>query len=362
VVLQIVLEALRLISGPSAPTSYARDSVTRPLVQDLIALEAELRDGRPKRDEQPEWIPLSLVRYLLSHGRRTLQPVPTDPQGAWAALREHRRVIADHDYDNAMFRVLLSIDLIRRGHPPEDLEGIRDDWATCSNFLMLDVLPHLHLLRGPLLSKSIMLELDSDDVGRWERVLKGDGPRSLDEVGIRLGELLSRVQTGGQAATYSVDGLLADLQWWFRLFLRAPEAGTGLHQIIDRCPADLWKVLRSAFEGAEWELGLLPNHEQDELWVFCTERSLMDVFRHIRINTEETREGGAVSSQFRITVSEPDPEHVTVTVRSTGNGSSAVIEDYELELFGGKVTPMVAGPAPWTRHVAVTLQRWRSAA
>jgi hypothetical protein len=359
VVLQIFLEALRLISRPSAPTSYARDFVTRPLMQDFIAFETMLRERQPSGREQPESIPLSLVRYLLSHGRRALQPMPTEPQDAWVALREYRSTLREHEYDNAMWRIMLSIGLIGRGRPPADLESIRNDWAICCNLMMLDVLPNVHLLRGPLTSRSTIRDLHSDDLGRWERVLNGEGQRDLDELGIRLNGLLDQVQSGGDDAVYSVSTLLTDLESWFRLFMRGAGPGIGLPNLIDRCPTHLWKTLQNTFRQADLELGLR-NDDEDEIWVFCTEDALGKVLGAIRASAEHSQRGRTDATQFEITISQPDAGHVTLNIRSTVAASMVAIDDYELKLFGGAVTLMEESVAPWKYRAAVTVQRWRA--
>jgi hypothetical protein len=357
VVSHVFLEALRLIVDPSAPTSYARALVTQPLVQALIQKEGELRRRGSLADSKP--FKLSLVRYVLSHGRRPLQPVPTNPQAAWAALRSYRGSLAEHNYANEMWRIVTSIGIIGRGSPPADLDGIHEDWMRCLNFLLLDVLPNANLLRQVLTSKAILNDMVPGDAVRWERAINGGGAKMLDETAAGIANLLDQIEPGGQANTYSVGSLLDDLRFWSTHFLRADAL---LANVVDRCPADLVMAVRESLQGTD---ATLVGQGAGDYWVFCTTRLLRDVFTHIRINAEETHRAKGTNQTFEACLEEPAPGRVTVTVRNTGSskeltGGGKGIETLQRRLggFGGSLEEVSPGEG-WSYAIAVTLDRWR---
>lgn len=367
VVVQALLETLRLIVGPaSAATSYARDAVTQPLLHRLMRLESDLRSTEPDAPRYPEVLTSPLVRYLLSHGRRPLQPAQSDMQGAWSALRDFRGSVAGHDYSNAMWRIVTSVGMIGRGHPPADLDGVNEDWTACLNFLQLDVLPNTAPLRPVLMSRTILHSMSPEDGARWEQAISGSGGRMLDTVTVALDGLLASIQPDQPADTYAVDGLLADLQFWSKYFL-LPKA--LLPTIINRCPADLIKVLRESLQdavsGELFAAGFPPADR--ELWVFCTTRVLRDAFTHVRMNADEKRLDPDTQPDFQVQLSELEAGQIRVVVRNTGTSTDVVgggqgLDNVSRRLanFGAVIEETDPGE-PWTYAVAVTLHRWRMA-
>ncbi|AXO36972.1 hypothetical protein MicB006_4709 [Micromonospora sp. B006] len=361
VVLQVMLEALRLVAAVRSPNRYSRDLVINPIVQRLVRLEDELRGYGSDRAEGPSVLTPNLVRYVLSHGQRTVAPEPADPQTAWAALRGNRRSVADHDYENAMWRVIQNVTLVGRGRLPEDLDGIREDWAVCSNFLNLDVLPNIYLLRNALLTRDTAAGLSRDDADRFAEVVNtAFGRSAVDETTVQLDALVDRARASVGRAPHDVDQLLRDLQWWHDFFL--PATGAGIHQVVDRCPTDLMRVLRSTFPDHQV---LLPAGER-HFQVFCTRRLVKDVFTHIHMNAAKVHRVEGGEQRIEVAVEIRDPGFVTVSVRNDssrpsrrggGRGLSSLKD--ELAAFGGRIQP-VDPPAEWaTFCVEVTFERWR---
>ncbi|MEU4477682.1 hypothetical protein AB0F68_06360 [Micromonospora sp. NPDC023966] len=360
VVLQTMLEALRLVAATRSPNRYSRDLVIHPIVQRLVRLEDELRGSRADSAGGTAVLSRNLVRYVLSHGQRTVAPEPADRQTAWAALREHRRSVADHDYENAMWRVIQSVTLIGRGRRREDLDGMREDWAVCSNFLNLDVLPNIYLLRNALLTRDTTARLGRDDADRFAEVVNAAPGRSaLDETTVQLDALIDRVRASAGRAPHDVDQLLRDLQWWYDFFL--PASGAGIHQIVDRCPTDLMRVLRNTFPDQQVHAG-----SEGQLPVFCSERIVKDVFTHIQMNAVKVHRVGGGDQRIEVAVEARAPGYVTVSVRNDGSrpsgkgggrGLSSLAD--ELAAFGADLQP-VRPPVDWASFcVEVRFERWR---
>ncbi|KAB1913584.1 STAS domain-containing protein [Micromonospora sp. AMSO31t] len=360
VVLQTMLEALRLVAATRSPNRYSRDLVIHPIVQRLVRLEDELRGARADSAQDTSVLSRNLVRYVLSHGQRTVAPEPADRQTAWAALREHRRSVADHDYENAMWRVIQTVTLIGRGRRPEDLDGMREDWEVCSNFLNLDVLPNIHLLRNALLTRDTALRLGRDDADRFAEVVNAAPGRSaLDETTVQLDALIDRVRASVGRAPHDVDQLLRDLQWWYDFFL--PASGAGIHKVVDRCPTDLLRILRNTFPDQQAQAA-----PEEQLPVFCSERIVKDVFTHIQMNAVKVHRVGDGDQRIEVIVEDRSAGHVTVSVRNdgsrpTGRGGGRGLSSLadELAAFGAHLQP--ARPAvDWASYcVEVTFERWR---
>lgn len=362
VVLQTMLEALRLVAATRSPNRYSRDLVIHPIVQRLVGLEDELRGRRA--DMADGVLSRNLVRYVLSHGQRMVAPEPADRQTAWAALREHRRSVVDHDYENAMWRVIQTVTLIGRGRRPEDLDGTREDWAVCSNFLNLDVLPNIYLLRNALLTRGTTATLLKDDADRFAEVVNtATGRSALDETTVQLDALFDRVRASDHGAPHDVDQLLRDLQWWYDFFL--PATGAGIHKVVDRCPTDVLKIVRNTFPDRQVEVASATQR----LMVFCTDRIVKDVFTHIQLNAEKAHRIGDGEQRIEVTIDDGQPGYVTVSVlnddsRPSGNGGGRGLTSLEAELaeFGGHVRP-VPPPVEWASFcVEVTFERWRLSA
>lgn len=367
VVMQLLLETLRLLSGSNGPVPQTRDDVMQLLVQKLIILENNLRDPLDDAEELADVVDIATVRYLLSHGRRALLPFPSDPQGAWAALRRHWRSIEDHHYQNAIWRVLVSVDLLGHGGRPPDLESIREDWAFCSDFLLRDVLPHLHFL-GDYFRGAIPTEMmDHDDVAHWEKVLSGDGPQDLDDITLRLDALLDRLRAEDRPHMFPLDGLDADLDWWNRFLLSVSDPSVLLVRTLRSCPADVVATLKGVFPpDTIWSFtstGQMP----DKMWVFCPSSLLKDFFTHVVINATQTHRSGDEQPKFEVTLSAGSADPVIVTVWNTasepsdaGGGNGLRATEAALSEFGA-VLHRPAPVAPWTFGISVTLQPWRMA-
>ncbi|MER7460667.1 hypothetical protein [Micromonospora sp. NPDC126480] len=363
VVLQAMLEALSLVAATRSPNQYSRDLVIHPIVQRLVRLEDELRGARVRDADGGTVLSRNLVRYVLSHGQRMVAPEPADRQTAWAALREHRRSIADHDYENAMWRVIQTVTLIGRGRRPEDLDGTREDWAVCSNFLNLDVLPNIYLLRDALLTRDTLARLSRSDASFFMDVVNTANGRSpLDETTVQLDGLFERVRDSDRSAPHDVDQLLRDLQWWYDFFL--PAAGAGIHKVVERCPTDLVKILRGAFH----EQPVRVASGASQLAIFCSERIVKDVFTHIQMNAVKAHRVGDGEQRIEVVVEEGTPGYVTVSVlnddsrpsdRGGGRGLSSLEGD--LAAFGAQIR-RVPPPETWASFcVEVTFERWRLA-
>jgi orotate phosphoribosyltransferase len=376
---QVMLELLRLTTGHDESWPHPRDLLLQDLTRKLIDFEHELWENarRPVAEMAP--ISLSEVRYLISHGRRILQPVPTDPQGAWATLRSYRQKVIDHNYDNPMWRLLQTLRNLGRGVRPESPEKALDDWRRCSDVLTLRVMPSVRLLRLPLLSTRITSRLLPDDAIRWEQVLNGNGPRDLDKIDIQLNVVLDHREASPPAAPHSVEELHTDLSFWNRFFLGThPQPGKPnaalLIEIVERCPVELFEVIESAFEDAKYEVQGMDAPGIRRTRVFATADLLNDVFTHIRRNAEETHRtpsdaaspATSTGQRFFIDVRIAERDRITVAVRNTcsaasitsgGKGLEALAA--ELSGFGAYLEPEAITAPDLTYGIRVNLERWR---
>ena len=126
------------------------------------------------------------------------------------------------------------------------------------------MLPNIYLLRNALLTRDAAAGLSRDDADRFAEVVNtAFGRSAVDETTVQLDALVDRARASVGRAPHDVDQLLRDLQWWHDFFL--PATGAGIHQVVDRCPTDLMRVLRSTFPDHQV---LLPAGEQ-LLQVFC---------------------------------------------------------------------------------------------
>jgi hypothetical protein len=381
---QVMLELLRLTIGHDGWWPRPPDRQVQDLGRNLVAWEHELWEQAqvPGADSAP--ISLPDVQYLISHSRRKLQPVPKDPQGAWAVLRTYRQKVVEHNYDNPMWRLLQTLSNLRRGVPPESPEEASDDWRRCRDVLTFHVLPSIRLLRHPLLSSRITSRLSPDDKVKWEQVVNGNGVRELDQIEIDLNTALYHPSSPPRTAEHSVEDLRTNLSWWNRFFLGThPEPGKAhaalLIEIVERCPVEFFDVVESVFADADWES--VPAATSDgptirRARVFATANLLNDVFTHIRRNAEETHRllsndtGAAtripVAQRFSVEVREDEGEYIRVTVRNTGSEGSGsgrrkglATLAAELEAFGGRLEDEKAPPPPYTYGIDVFLERWR---
>jgi hypothetical protein len=367
---QVLLETLRLLSGRGPSSKVAHDPLIQSLTHKLMAIEGDLRERPPRGGPDPEPAGVQEVRYLISHGRRTLQPAPVDPQGAWEALRRYRiSVIGLHSPDNAMWRLLNTLGNIGRGLRPTRPDDVRDDWMQCSEFLIFNVLPNVELLREHLLGRSTLIHLSPDDGSRWDSVVNGDGRRQLDNILIRLDDLLTRVEASEASIRYSLDELVGELNWWNRFFLATHVGGRGnagafLTEVVNKCPTPLVEVVEAEFSQTERTIVVEPG--LTDVDVFCTVALLRDVFTHIKRNAQDTHCIPDRVPRFQIDISASGHQHIDVTVWNTDseprpggrNGLSSL--HTELQPFDGALRDP-AGPCvpPFTYGKTIRLVRWR---
>jgi hypothetical protein len=371
-----LLEALRFVIAPPAPGALL-GTHTPQVISRLIALENELQD-RPdtgtSTDADGDGFDLTLpdIRYVISHGRRTLQPVPTDPQSAWAALSGYRQSIKAH-VDNAMWRLLADLGFLERRRLLHNPARLVADWRSCSETLALDVFPNVKFLRHVLTSPRVVRRLTPDDRQRWEQVINGDGLRELDQTTARIQRLVAGLEAGGDSVDFSVEQLDADLRWWNRFFLAThaepsvSNAGAFLVEIVRRCPADLRAAIAEAFVDDECEIEIADPGFRASIPVFCDGVLLANALTHIRRNAVETYRATAEEAPvFHIKIDGLDRDELVVVIRNTasapstrgaGNGLRSLGSD--LHDFGGRIEPVPDVPLPWTYGVSLTLQRWR---
>lgn len=368
---QILLEALRIIVGPAAPWRTSREELVQLFLHELNMIEADLRGRTGGQAVTYGRATLSDIRYLISHARRRLLPVPIDKQSAWAGLRNYRRSVDEHTYENIMFLVIGTIDYLAKG-VPADRRAISDDWRRCANFLTLDVLPNLVPLREYLLSRQVLSGLTGADVSRWEDVVKGGGAQRVDSITNNIESILD----SADGSEVSVGTLLADLRWWDRHFLTAivepgvSDKGAFLTEIVQKCPADPVAALKHVF--ADTKVVVDRGREQvpaSSLLAFCTDDLLREAFGHVRVNAEKYhRTDGADELEFEIVVRVPEdrPGQIAVSIRNTnsvpgtqGRGRGLRTLRDRLKAFDARLETIDDVAPPWSFGVLITLERWR---
>jgi hypothetical protein len=315
------------------------------------------------------------IRYLVSHGRRALQPAPTDPQGAWDALGLYWMSVSEHSHDAAMWRLEIMLTNLARGAPPRKPDLLRKDWQRCKDFLLLEVMPNVRSLHSLLVSHRATQELTSEEAIQWHQIVSGDGPRQLDQISIMLDAILT--DAGARSTNdEQVEVLATQLGWWNRFFLAThvdpgeSDRSAFLTEIIRRCPVNVIEAVRDVFEHSDHDIHA-PRTDGDDmaLLAFCTSDLLRDVLTHVRSNAEITHRASDEPQQFLIVVTvvsrNLEDDVIRICVFNTGSapskrggkkGMTALRE--ELKAFSATLETIEFEP-PWTFGVSVTVERWR---
>jgi orotate phosphoribosyltransferase len=366
VVGQVALEVLLLMIGQHMQRSTIKDRMVRSATQHLIRIDHQLR-RTAKPDKRLYYLTRSELHYLISHGRRILQPAPTDAQWSWEALRNYWMSVRDHGFDAPIWRVEAALRNLGMGVSPREPESVREDWRTCSEFIGSDVLPYMKPLHGFLTSERVVRVLKADDAERWTHIANGNASYELD----RLTATLDTLLTGSFADPAALGNLTGDVRWWSQFFLAArasasqPGESAFLVELVKRCPAALLGPIQDTFSDVHLDAEGVDDLES--LRVFCTEPILRDLLTHIRMNAE-THRSEAGDQRFLIRVGLDDDEKVQISVYNSHTEPSEPSEEggkglpkleSELAWFGGAIQAPIPVEPPWTYGAAISLELWR---
>ncbi|WP_203741837.1 hypothetical protein [Actinoplanes cyaneus] len=364
VVPQVLLEVLMLLTAPRTIAPFPRRQVVEQLAKSLEFTLDSLRDQEKAPGIASDYVTLMLIRYLLLHARRPLPEPPDSKQEAWERLR-HEIDSAGHDFSDPWWKVRSDIDLAAVGRPGSKPEKIWDNWATCVGYLQRYVLPYLQPLRDILMSKSVLTDMQPEEVSRWEETLSQDGPQAVAKTTARAFDVVEKLTRGLDPGPEQYELLRSDLVWWGRFALDSKAA--LLNEVISRGPVHILHAVAEFFEPAEIDVSGVPADQRETLQAFCTGRLIEQTFRHIRHNATATHRIPDTQQEFRVDIGY-DTARILVTVRNTGSspesrGGGKGLETlrHRLERFGGSIREAAAEP-PWTYAITVDLESWRGPA
>lgn len=365
VLAQVLLEVYALLEAPRTPRHVAEM-----LASSLGILEDAI--------QEPDFLSLApsdhhlthQLRYLSSVARRKVHIVPSSPKAAWVALRRHLLSVQGHKYDPYIWRLRLRLENLGRGLLPNDTQAAIEDWIACTEALSMEVLVNLMPLERILLSKRVTDQLSSEDAVRWEQVIRGNGPRLLDDMTSRLRTIFKSghqaVDSAREAASVS-----ADADWWDRFFFSTRAdvdrayRDAVLVSLLRQCPANVLELLDEMFDGTDHEMKFINVLDDRSILAFCSSPLLADVFAHIRMNAEQSHRLADSDQRLEISLSRTAQGALKIFILNSGSdssvglgsGQSLGILNSEMQNFGAELMPIDV-EHPWTYGVAIKLQDW----
>lgn len=361
---QLFLDCWRLLLRPPRDSPVDMDQLRRSLMgcRDFLEERREAGDGTSV-DEH-----LHVVGELITIADDRIFRRPKDAQAAWERLREDlMRPVVRHRLETELLLVRAFVEDIDEVPPtPRSTVSAHAQWDTCARQLEQRALANLPALRDILAGDFVADWFGLPDQRRLLSLARPD-VRELRAVAERLRALMRGRWRPGDPGWQTLRRELLDrINWWNHIFLAThiPDrhAPALLVDLVGSAPVRLSDRVAAGLAWHQAE-ATVTSPDQGDVFVFCPEKLLDQVFGHLLENVRKHRLPGA-HCRLRVDYAPAGPEAVQLALRNSGtmprrmSGKGLQALNDKLRPFGGSLAGQVLAEDDWTFAAVATLPLW----